>query len=111
MKMCFNRNVLIGLGVVAAGILVVAPQAFLPALPVLVVLACPLSMVFMMRAMSGPQSAEISSTEPSTTIPAGSADVDAAEVTRLRAEIDQLRASLRDRRQDQPTTPDHPVQP
>lgn len=49
---CLNRNVLIGLGVVAVALFVLAPGAR-SVLPLLLVAACPLSMVFMMRGMSG----------------------------------------------------------
>lgn len=50
---CLNWKVVAGLAVMAAGIRVVAPQVFLSALPVLAVLACPLSMLIMMRGMNG----------------------------------------------------------
>lgn len=53
MRMCLNRNVLIGLGTVAVAVLVFAPSLFGAALPLLALAACPLSMIFMMRAMSG----------------------------------------------------------
>lgn len=49
--MCLNWKVLAGLAVVAVGLFVVAPQLALSALPILLVLACPLSMLFMMRGM------------------------------------------------------------
>ena len=44
---------LAGLAVVSVGLLVFAPNLALGALPVLVLLACPLSMLFMMRHMKG----------------------------------------------------------
>ena len=49
--MCFNWKVLAGLGAVAAGVLVFAPNAALAVLPLLLLAACPLSMVGMMFAM------------------------------------------------------------
>ena len=52
-KMCFNWKVIAGLAVVAAGIYMVAPAAFVAALPLLFLAACPLSMIFMMKMMSG----------------------------------------------------------
>ncbi|MGE0600612.1 MAG: DUF2933 domain-containing protein [Dehalococcoidia bacterium] len=51
--MCFNWKVLAGLGVVAAGVLLFAPGAALAVLPLLLLAACPLSMVVMMFAMRG----------------------------------------------------------
>lgn len=87
--MCFNRKVLTGLAAVALGILVVAPQLFSRALPLLVVAACPLSMLFMMRGMSGTggQCANGRGGQPS-------ADHE-AEITRLRTEIERLRREQR----------------
>jgi hypothetical protein len=51
MQMCLNWKVLVGLAVVAALVGVAAPRLLLGTLPVLLVLACPLSMLFMMRQM------------------------------------------------------------
>ena len=53
MKMCFNWKVLAGLGVVALGIYTVAPNMVASALPILLVLACPLSMILMGGMMGG----------------------------------------------------------
>ncbi len=52
MQMCLNWKVLIGLAVVAVLVGVVVPQVFWRAIPLLLVLACPLSMVVMMLSMS-----------------------------------------------------------
>jgi len=51
MQMCLNWKVLAGLAVVGVGIWLFAPQFALAALPLLLVAACPLSMLFMMRRM------------------------------------------------------------
>ena len=51
--MCLNWRVVAGLAVVGVIILVVAPQFIWAALPLLIVAACPLSMLFMMRGMAG----------------------------------------------------------
>ena len=48
---CFNRNVLIGLAVVAAATFFLVPNAR-GSLPLLVFLACPLSMIFVMGGMA-----------------------------------------------------------
>ncbi len=58
MQMCLNWKVLAGLAVVVVGIWIVAPQFALSALPVLLVLVCPLSMLFMMRSMGNRGSQE-----------------------------------------------------
>ena len=51
--MHLNRNVLVGLAVVALAVLAVAPQSFGAILPLLILALCPLSMIFMMRGMGG----------------------------------------------------------
>ncbi|MBA2316427.1 MAG: DUF2933 domain-containing protein [Euzebyales bacterium] len=53
MRMCLNKKVLLGLGAAAVGVLLLAPQWLGAALPLLLLAACPLSMVFMMMAMRG----------------------------------------------------------
>lgn len=53
LKMCLNYRVLTALGAVALGIYFVAPGLLAAALPLLLIAACPLSMLFMMRAMGG----------------------------------------------------------
>lgn len=47
LKMCMNPKVLISLGAVAVGILVFAPNLLATALPLLLLAACPLSMLLM----------------------------------------------------------------
>ena len=69
MQMCLNWKVLAGLAVVGVGIWLVAPQFALAALPVLLVAACPLSMLFMMRGMMrggqpASQNCQASDTQP-----------------------------------------------
>ena len=53
MRMCLNRKVLIGLAAVAVAVLAVDPHVFTRVLPFLFFAICPLSMLLMMRAMSG----------------------------------------------------------
>jgi Protein of unknown function (DUF2933) len=57
LHICLNWKVVAGLAVVGLGIWVVAPGLAWAALPILVVLACPLSMLFMLRGMGGGQCA------------------------------------------------------
>lgn len=51
--MCLNWKVAAALAVVAGGIYLLVPSVFAAALPLLVVALCPLSMLLMMRMMSG----------------------------------------------------------
>jgi hypothetical protein len=53
LKMCLNPKVLAGLAAVGVGIYLVAPDLVLAALPILLLAACPLSMLLMMWAMRG----------------------------------------------------------
>lgn len=87
--MCFNKKVIGGLAVVGLGILAFAPNLIGAALPLLLVAACPLSMLLMMRAMSGMSGAKNGSCSTKGTDEATSADRELAE---LRAEIVRLRS-------------------
>ncbi len=51
MRCCFDRRVWIGISVLAAGLFIADPRAGWVALPVLAGLACPVSMLVMMRGM------------------------------------------------------------
>ncbi len=90
MKMCINWRIVGALSLVGLAVFAVAPNLLGAALPLLVLAACPLSMLLMMRAMQGGGRCESRSdaragdTQPE---PAGSP----ADVEPLRAEIDQLR--------------------
>ena len=53
MKHCLNRKVFAGLALVGLGVWFVAPGALAGTLPLLLLAACPLSMLVMMRAMGG----------------------------------------------------------
>lgn len=81
--MCWNKKVIAGLIGAAAVVYLVWPGSFASALPLLLIAACPLSMLFMMRAMSGGHAAD--STNPDAL--AGSAQ----ELSQLRAEVAELR--------------------
>lgn len=52
LRMCLNWKVLAGLGLVAVGVGVYSPGLLGAALPILLLAACPLSMLWMMRAMN-----------------------------------------------------------
>lgn len=51
-RMCLNWKVLAGLALVAVGVGVYRPDLFGAALPILLLAACPLSMLWMMRSMN-----------------------------------------------------------
>jgi hypothetical protein len=98
--MCLNRKVLTGAGVVALGVLLFAPRMFGAVLPLLMVAICPLSMLVMMRAMSG--SRNRCQTGGAAGQPAADTD---AEIVRMQAEIDRLRAEAAGRPAGQPIPP------
>lgn len=53
LKMCLNPKIMAGLAAVGVGIYLYAPGLLAAALPLLILAICPLSMVFMMKAMGG----------------------------------------------------------
>lgn len=55
LKMCLNWKVLAGLAAVGVGIYLVAPDLVVAAIPLLLLAACPLSMVLMMWSMQHAQ--------------------------------------------------------
>jgi Protein of unknown function (DUF2933) len=87
MKCCFDKRVWIALGVLAAGLLIADPRAGWVALPVLAGLACPVSMLFMMRGMRR----DTGSAAAPGGEPAAGAVNRAAEIARLRSEIELLK--------------------
>jgi hypothetical protein len=87
-KCCLNPKVIGGLAVVAAGVLIISPHAFGRALPLLLGLICPLSMVGMVVMM-----ARGGKTGPPPADDQQAVSARRAEITRLRAEVEQLRQS------------------
>ncbi len=87
---CFDKRVWAGLGVLAAVLLLADPRLGWTALPVLAGLACPMSMLFMMRGMArsrtgAPEPPDAQRPDPGR----------AAEIARLRREIEQLKENAR----------------
>src|SRR6266700_2389992 len=93
MRCCPDKRVWFGLGVLALGLLALDPRAGWVALPVLAALACPVSMLFMMRGMRDPAGSAMAAAGEQD---AGYTDAErhrAAEIARLRREIQQVKAS------------------
>ena len=88
---CLNRNVLIGLGVFALAMFFVAPSAR-GALPLLLIAACPLSMVLMMFGMSKMKSSGMKSSGSSCATeeisPQQQIELKDAEIARLEAMLE-----------------------
>lgn len=85
--MCFNKKVVAALAIVGLSIYLFVPGLVAAAVPLLILAACPLSMVLMMRMMS--RSADGSDGPPART------DTD-DELSQLRAEVATLRAATLD---------------
>ncbi len=85
-RACYDWRVLTALGVLGIGIYVVAPGLIAAAIPLLVLAVCPLSMLLMMKAMSGQQPSSGRAAEP----------IGEARETVLRQELMEL-----ERRQEQ----------
>lgn len=93
LAMCFDRRVLVGLALVAIGVWVAAPQAVLGVLPLLLLAACPLSMLLMGRAMSrGSTDADVDGKETA----ADRLTALEGEQAQLSARIARARTELRD---------------
>ena len=86
--MCINWKVVAGLAVAGLGVFAFAPNLIGAALPVLVLAACPLSMVVMMRAMSGRGRCD---THNAGSEGGAATASNQDELAELRAEVAQLR--------------------
>lgn len=78
--MCFNMKVVAGLAVVGLGVWWLAPGAVAAALPLLLLAICPLSMLFMMKAMNNMNGQQQGQHTPQTSAPQP-ADVPAGQAT------------------------------
>lgn len=97
MRCCSGKRVWIGLGMLAVGLLMVNPRAGWTALPVLAGLACPVSMLFMVRGMRHPAGSAVAAPGAEQAAWAGGAEpARAAEIAPLRREIQQVKASAGD---------------
>lgn len=89
MGMCFNRRVLIGLGIAAVALFAVSPRLLGSAAPLLIMAACPLSMIVMMRAMGRER------TDATPAPLASEPSDDDARLRELEEEVNRLRAESR----------------
>lgn len=85
--MCFNWKVIAGLSAVGLGIWVVAPNLIGGALPLLIVLACPISMLLMMRGMGSGQCATRPAQEQQTALAGLTRD---EQLVELKAQLAKL---------------------
>ena len=95
LRMCLNPKVLLALAAAGVAVWLLAPGALAAALPLLLLAACPLSMVLMMAMMHRPGS----QTEPPVTRVANERDI-RAELTALQARQSQLLSQLERRPED-----------
>ena len=91
--MCINKRVVVGVGVVALAVLALAPRLFAGLAPVLIMAICPLSMVFMLRAMGARHDDRQPPPMP------GGGDRERRE---LEEEVNRLKAELALRGEDRP---------
>jgi hypothetical protein len=89
-RCCFDKRIWIGLGVLAAGLLIADPRLGWVALPVLAGLACPLSMLLAMRGMR--RGTGVAAAGAGQAAAGAAAGGRAAEIARLRREIGLLKA-------------------
>ena len=91
--MSLNMKVVAGLAAVGLAVYLVAPNVAYAALPLLILAACPLSMVIMMKMMSGGKEQP---EEPAEPVTSGSAPHNSDELAGLRTDVDRLRAQRSD---------------
>ena len=100
MPTCFNKRVLVGLGVVALAVFAFSPSLLGAVAPLLVLAACPLSMVFMMRAMNGNRTTcRTDQRDDVADRAAQPADGD-AQLRELEEEVNRLKAEMQLRDQE-----------
>ena len=95
MTCCFNKRVVIGLGLVALVLLAFSPRLLGSVAPLLIFAVCPLSMLLMMRVMNRREPGS----GPGTCTSKGDHD---AQLRELVEEVNRLKAERRLRSQDRP---------
>lgn len=90
MRMCINKRVVAGLAVVALVVFALSPRLLAGLAPVLIMAACPLSMLLMMRGMSGRDQQPAAATG------------DDRQLRELEEEVNRLKVELALRSEDKP---------
>lgn len=90
MRMCINKRVVVGLAVVSLVLFALSPRLLSGLAPVLIMAACPLSMLLMMRGMSGRDDQ------------APTAAGDERQLRELEEEVNRLKVELALRSEDKP---------
>ena len=98
--MCLNWKVVAGLAVVALIVGVIAPRLLLGAIPLLILAACPLSMLFMMGGMKGNR--ENRSAAPVSPSQTGGPTRE-EQIARLQAQLDALSTETSERESQKPS--------
>lgn len=86
MRWCYDKRVLIGLSAVVGVVLLLRPSWTLPVLVAALALSCPLSMIVMMRSVSGNAHCATDAA------PAAGSSPEGDELAKLRAEVADLKA-------------------
>ena len=90
LRACYDWRVLSALAGVGVGIYLFAPGLLVAALPILLLAACPLSMLLMMKAMSGPSA----SAQPAVATDEDRVAVLRRELTEVSRRQEELAAEL-----------------
>lgn len=88
LRACLNWKVIGGLTVLGLGLWSVAPNLLVAGLPLLLLAACPLSMMFMMRSMKDEHGSDQKGADQGTSVPQ-SPDLDRTKLQAMKEEIDR----------------------
>lgn len=98
---CWNKKVLIGLGAIALSVLAISPRQAGSVAPLLMFAVCPLSMIFMMRSMSGRGASEgnnvgnvAASSDAQSLTAVNSSNATSPRMRELEEEVNRLKAEL-----------------
>jgi len=97
--MCFNWKVIAGLAVLGVGIWLWVPDLAAAALPLLLVAACPLSMLLMMRSM---QDGQCSSQPATATHPTLATSTRSEQLAALQAQHQAIRRRIAELETEEP---------